>query len=171
MDNYRIKVKIGEHEFEAEGPAEIVQSQFETFKQLIANQPQRINTTEKTAKQAENRRPVTNGGDLELDKICRVEGRVVSLTVKPTSEGDASMLIMLGQKAYRENDTVTASEIKDGLEQSGYRPLRIDRIMQPLADEGSVIRIGQRKGTKYRFTNIGLAKAKTIAEQALEQVS
>ena len=77
---------------------------------------------------------------------------------------------MLGQKAYRDNDTVTSSEIKDGLEQSGYRPIRVDRIMQPLADEGSVIRIGQRKGTRYRFTNQGLVKAKTMAKEALEQV-
>jgi hypothetical protein len=30
MDSYRIKVKVGDHEFEAEGPAEIVQSQFES---------------------------------------------------------------------------------------------------------------------------------------------
>ena len=80
------------------------------------------------------------------------------------------MLKMLGQKTFRENDTVTASEIKDGLEPCGYRPTRIDRIMQPLADEGSVIRIGQRKGTRYRFTNQGIAKAKGLAKTALEEV-
>ena len=170
MDNYRIKVKIGEHEFDAEGPAEIVQSQFETFKELIANQTQPINTTEKAAKQVESGLPPANG-DIQLERICRVDGRVVSLTVKPEAEATAAMLIMLGQKTFRENETVTASEIKDGLGQSGYRIARVDRVMQPLADEGSVIRIGQKKGTRYRFTNQGLAKAKTMAREALEQVS
>ncbi|MGA2859059.1 MAG: hypothetical protein ABSE40_19490 [Candidatus Sulfotelmatobacter sp.] len=171
MENYRIKVKIGEHEFEAEGPAEIVQGQFETFKQLIASQPQRINTTEKTSKQEESGASGASGnGELQLDRICRVEGRIVSLTVKP-EEASAAMLIMLGQKTFRDNETVTSSEIKDGLEHSGYRPGRIDRIMQPLADEGSVIRIGQRKGTRYRFTNPGTAKAKVIAKTAIEQVT
>jgi hypothetical protein len=171
MDNYRIKIKIGEHEFEAEGPVEAVQSQFDMFKQLIANQPQRINTTEKAAKQAELEAAPTRHFDIQLDQICQVSGRVVSLTVKPAAEATAAMLIMLGQKVFRENDTVTASEIKDGLEQSGYRPTRIDRIMQPLADEGSVIRIGQRKGTRYRFTNQGVARAKDLAKTALEEVS
>ena len=86
MESYRIKVKIGEHEFEAEGPAEIVQSQFETFKQLIASQPQRINTTEKAHKQGESGTPPASGnGELQLDRICRVEGRIVSLTVRPFS--------------------------------------------------------------------------------------
>jgi hypothetical protein len=172
MESYRIKVKIGQHEFEAEGPAEIVQSQFDTFKQLIADQPQRINTTEKTPKPAESGASAPAGnGDLKLDRVARVEGRIVSLTVKPEAEATAAMLIMLGQKTFRDNETVTSSEIKDGLEHSGYRPTRIDRIMQPLADEGSVIRIGQRKGTRYRFTNPGIAKAKAIAKTALEEVT
>jgi hypothetical protein len=176
MGTYRIKVKIGEHEFDAEGPAEIVQSQFETFKELIANQSRPINNTGKPAKQVESEAPPAppappTNGNMQLDRICRVQGRVVSLTVKPDAEVTAAMLIMLGQKTFRDNETVTASEIKDGLEQSGYRPTRIDRIMQPLADEGSVIRIGQRKGTRYRFTNQGIAKAKGLAQAALAQVS
>ncbi len=162
MDTYRIKVKIGDHEFEAEGPAEIVQRQFDSFKELIASSP-----TVKAPQQAAS--PAANG-ELELDKICRVDGRVVSLTVKPEGEATAAMLIMLGQNSYRDNQTVTASEIKDGLEQSGYRPGRIDRIMQPLADEGSVIRIGAKKGTRYRFTNQGLARAQMLAKEAQAQV-
>ncbi len=170
MDTHRIKVKVGEHEFEAEGPTEIVQSQFEMFKQLIANQPQPINTTKKATQQAELGAAASGNGDIHLDRICRVTGRVVSLTVKPEAEATASMLIMLGQKTFRDNETVTSSEIKDGLEQSGYRPARIDRIMQPLADEGNVIRIGQRKGTRYRFTNQGITKAKDMARSALEEV-
>ena len=161
METNRLKIKIGEHEFEAEGPAEIVQRQFDTFKELIASQPKQINTTTRAATQA---------GNSELDSILRVDGRVVSLTVRPQSEGTAAMLVMLGQKSYRENETVTASEIKDGLEQSGYRPTRIDRIMQPFCDAGDVIRIGARKGTRYRFTNQGVAKAYAAAKEAREEV-
>jgi hypothetical protein len=161
MESTRIKVKIGEHEFEAEGPTEVVQSQFETFKQLIANPPQQINSSTKPpAKQEQN----------EIRNVSQVNGRVVSLTVKPDSEATAAMLIMLGQKIFRENDTVTASEIKDGLEQSGYRLTRVDRTMQPLCDDGDVIRIGARKGTRYRFTNQGAAKALNAAIEASQLV-
>ena len=167
MDNYRIKVKIGEHEFEAEGPAELVKSQFEDFKEIIANSPrQTAAPAAKPPKPGET--PVS--GELQLDKICSVDGRVVSLTIKPEAESTAAMLIMLAQKTYRANDTVTASEIKDGLEQSGYRPGRIDRLMQPLTEEGSVVRIGAKKGTRYRFTNQGLIKAQTAAKVALATI-
>jgi hypothetical protein len=171
MDNYRLKIKIGEHEFEAEGPEDAVRSQFEAFKELIANPPQPIGATTRPSVQGGNSSSLVGDGDVKLDKICRVEGRVVSLTVKPEAEATAAQLIMLGQKVYRENDTVTASQIKDGLERSGYRPTRIDRIMQPLEEEGSVTRFGQRKGTRYRFTNPGLAKAKNMAKEAIERVS
>lgn len=168
MDNYRIKVKIGEHEFEAEGPAEIVQSQFEAFKEIIANRPHQT-ATSTPAQPKPAGQPAGNDGDLQLEKISKVEGRLVSLTIKPEAEATAAMLIMLAQKAYRNNDTVTASEIKDGLEQSGYRPGRIDRLMQPLTGDGSVVRIGERKGARYRFTNIGLAKATIVAREILAE--
>lgn len=171
MDKYRLKIKIGEHEFEAEGPVEEVRSQFQSFKDIIANTPRQIDTAEKSTNRGEVRVASPGDRNAQLDKICRVDGRVVSLTVKPESEATAAILVMLGQKNYRDNETVTASQIKDGLEQSGYRPGRVDRIMQPLVDEGSVIRIGQRKGTRYRFTNQGLAKARITANEAVGQVS
>ncbi len=38
-DNYRLKIKIGQHEFEAEGPADVVREQFQVFKDLIASAP------------------------------------------------------------------------------------------------------------------------------------
>ena len=48
MENTRIKIKIGNHEFEAEGPSKIVQEQFEAFKQLIASTPQHVAPSLKT---------------------------------------------------------------------------------------------------------------------------
>jgi hypothetical protein len=170
MDSTRIKIKIGEHEFEAEGPAKVVQEQFEAFKQLIAKPPQQAATPSGDTLD-KSIRTRNADGDIPFDKIYKVEKRIVSLTTKPESETYAAMLIMLGQKAYRENETVTASEIKDGLSQSGYRPERINRIMQPLADEGSVVRIGVRKGTRYRFTNQGFSKAQSAAKEAIAKFS
>ena len=35
----RLKMKVGDHEFEAEGPAEIVQAQLALFKEMIAAVP------------------------------------------------------------------------------------------------------------------------------------
>ena len=87
------------------------------------------------------------------------------------SDSAAALLVMFGQKTSRNNDTVTASELRDGLEHSGYRFARVDRLMQPLCDEGLVIKIGTRKGTRYRLTNPGLARATSEAEKAIGLVS
>jgi len=168
MDNYRIKIKVGEHEFEAEGPVEVVQSQLEVFKNLIESVSHQM-PAGKEVGHLEVEVP-NNKEQLPLDKISKVEGRVVSLTIKPEAESTAAMLIMLAQRTYRANDTVTASEIKDGLEQSGYRPGRVDRLMQPLTDDGSVVRIGARKGARYRFTNQGLVKAQAAARDVLATI-
>jgi hypothetical protein len=40
----KIKIRVGDHEFEAEGPVGTVQAQFEAFKELISSVP-RISVT------------------------------------------------------------------------------------------------------------------------------
>jgi len=170
MENTRIKIKIGNHEFEAEGPSKIVQEQFEAFKQLIVSEPQHVAPSPKTPTEAKAHGATLDKETGKLDSICRVEGRVVSLTVKPEAAANGALLVMLGQRIYRESETVTASELIDGLEQSGYTPDRLNRIMQPLADEGSVVRIGKKKGTRYRFTNQGLSKAQAIAKEEIAKL-
>lgn len=39
MDGYKLRVKIGDHEFEAEGPADVVKEQFELWKSLVTSAP------------------------------------------------------------------------------------------------------------------------------------
>jgi hypothetical protein len=173
MDTHRIKIKIGEHEFEAEGPSDVVQRQFEAFKELIASTSKPSNVS--IQRQGNQGKTNQNADSIEaqtvLDKIMKVEGRVVSLTVKPRSESIAALLVLLGHKAYRGQDTVTASEMRDGLEHSGYRFARVDRLMQPLCTEGAVIKIGTRKGTRYRLANPGIVQAEAAVKEAIAQIT
>lgn len=171
MADYKLKIKVGPHEFEAEGPAEAVQSQFEAWKELIATTPRQTNdSTVTNAKQEESQRESTET-PLQLDKIFRAEGRVVSLTAPPNSEQEASLLILLGQRHYRSNESVTGSEVMDGLQQSGYRVPRVDRILEGLATDGLVIRTGMHRATRYRLTNQGLARAQAIAREVIGRVA
>jgi hypothetical protein len=167
METSKIKIKIGQHEFEAEGPTEAVQSQFQAFKDLIAGLPMQKNDTPATSseqgKRPENQEQTKQGGTLNLDRIMRVEGRIISLTARAESENDAVLLLMLGQKNYRSNETVTGNEIMEGLQLSGIRVPRVDRIMDKLATDGMVIRIGAHRATRYRFTNQGVTKALELA--------
>jgi hypothetical protein len=172
MDISKIKIKIGNHEFEAEGPAEIVQSQFETFKDLIALQPAAILPSPPPPEQQipQDQPQAASQPALQLDKIFKVEGRIVSLTAHAGSPDDASLLLMLGQKQFRGNDGVTGQELGDGLEHSGIRVPRVDRIMDKFNKEGLVLKIGLGRASRYRLTNPGLAKAQGVAKDLISNL-
>lgn len=168
-DTYRLKIKIGEHEFEAEGPVEVVQAQFALFKELIAATPQKP-TEHATEATTEEKNSAAQIPHQAIEKIMKAEGRVVSLTAKCDTVDEAVLLILLGQKEFRSNQEVTGSEIMDGLKQSGYQLERVDRITDKLTQDGHIITIGVHRGRRYRLTNQGLARALTVAKEIIATV-
>lgn len=165
-ETYKLRIKIGDHEFSAEGPVDVVQAQFQAFKEMISAVP-----TQPTQQQPEKEK--SNDASLPhlpLEKIIKVEGRVVSLTAKCESVDEAVMLILLGQKEFRNNQEVTGAEIMDGLKQSGYMLGRVDTVLDKLSKEGSTITIGVHRARRYRLTNVGHSKALTIAREVLGTV-
>jgi hypothetical protein len=172
MADYRLKIKIGDHEFEAEGAVEAVQAQFEMFKDLISTLPS--DKAETTTPHALEPPPeviaTASRPQLDVERIFRQDGRVVSITVPPNSETDAVLLVLYGQRHYRKNEAPTGSEILDGMELSGYRAIRIDRILMSLSDEGAVIITGAHRGKRYRLTNQGFTRAEGVVREALAKL-
>jgi hypothetical protein len=167
METNRLKIKIGDHEFEAEGSPEAVQSQFDAFKELIAKVPA---VAPKVVTQPPATPPVSQTETLIFDKIMRIDGRIVSLTARPNALEDSLLLLLLGQRQYRSNDSVTGSEVIDGLEHSGIRVARVDRNLEKLATQGDVIKIGIGRASRYRLTNPGMAKAQAVARDLIAQL-
>ena len=176
-ETQRLKIKVGEHEFEAEGPTEVVQAQLATFHDLIVSIsastiPAAPTVAPPQEKQSAPQEP--NGAvsfpHLPLEKILKVEGRVVSLTAKCDTVDHAVLLILLGQKEFRSNQEVSGSEIMDGLKQSGYILGRVDYTLDKLSSDGNVITIGIRCARRYRLTNQGLKQALNIAKEVLNTV-
>ena len=182
MDNItRLKTKIGEHEFEAEGTAEYVREQFQTWQELVklaatmpaapASQP--APTIGSISGEANGSARVSGtldavNVDSELTKIMRSDGRYISLTGRAASVHDAVLLLLFGQKVMRNNDGVTGGEILAGLASTGgFGTPRLDRILDKLADDGEVMSFGERRGKKYRLTNTGIAKARAIASELI----
>lgn len=173
MEFYKLKIRLGPHEFEAEGPQEAVERQFQAFNELV-----RSLQMKETSAEHETQVKLTENGPKDspakpgkFDKIFRAEGRIISLTAPPKEHKDGALLILLGQKIHRGNDTPTASEIADGLRRSGYNiPGRVDRTLDGFVSEGFLIKTGKRKGTRYRLTNTGLPRAETIAQRVQEMV-
>ena len=169
METTKIKLRIGDHEFEAEGPVEIIQAQFQAFKDIISASPS-ITALQKPPSDGNSQpnKDITLGGPhISIEKIMHVSGRIVSLTALPASIEDAAMLIMLGQKDLRNNLAVTGQEIGDGLAQSGRQVPRVDRVMDKALNEQYILKTGFKRSTRYRLTNQGLSKALAIAKDLI----
>lgn len=172
METTRIKIKIDGHEFDAEGPVETVQAQFEAFSKLVSSLASKT-AESPIAQQVHVPAPKENNGELPhipIEKILHVSGRIVSLTAIPKSATDAALLIMLGQKDLRANISVTGQEIGDGLAQSGREVPRVDRIMDQALKDQHVLKTGVKRGTRYRLTNLGLSKTLGIAKELIESL-
>lgn len=171
MDNYHLKIKVGNHEFEANGPQESVERQFNTWKELIATVPRQRDNIAANTQMQEQAATSSEASPLALDRIMRVEGRVISLTAPPELAPEAVLLILLGQRQFRSNEAVTGSEMMDGLQLSGFRMARVDRLLDSLATGGQVIRSGSHRGTRYRLSNTGLARAQEVARNVLARIA
>jgi hypothetical protein len=169
MDQFKLKIKVGDHEFEAEGPVDVVQAQFAAFRDLVSDIPQRPDSPP-VAEQQPTETLTSALPHIPLQKILKVEGRVVSLTARCDTVDEAVLLILLGQLEIRDNQEVTGAEIMDGLKQSGFSIGRVDKTMDKLAREGNVITMGVHRGRRYRLTNMGKTAALNIAKEVITTV-
>jgi hypothetical protein len=177
---YRLKIKLGQHEFEAEGEAHIVQQQFEAFKALVTAAPQTpppppppdIAFAGSSPETPPPRKDAPPDVDKNISKIMRLDGRIISLTVKTRSTDDAILILLYGQKVLRDNDAVTGAEIMDGIKATGGFGLkRVDRNLEKLGEASDVIVMGENRKKRYRLTNTGLAKARQIASDLIATVA
>jgi hypothetical protein len=176
---YRMRLKIGAHEFEAEGPVNVVQEQVKRFMDLIASLPSDVvahpyyeQKNSEIPTPAIVATPAVPADVTTLGRIMKLDNRTISLTARPTSAGDAVLLLLLGQKMLRENDAVTGGEVMAGIAATGGLAIpRVDRLLEKMAREGDVIVIGEHRAKRYRLTNTGLAKARQITNDLLAIVA
>lgn len=182
MENYRLRIKIGDCEFEAEGSQEIVERQFSEFKELLKSPPvsnhQESNNNGGGANEGNAPKLITPVffATNQYWKTFKFDEKrnLLSLSIKPmgdAAQADAILLLLFGYKFLKEQDEVIVTQLKDGLEQSGFSVNRIDRVIAPYVRSLFVIKTGKAKGGRYRLTNSGTTKAQTLANQLIELVS
>lgn len=176
MDTYKLRVKIGSHEFEAEGPPKDVKAQFEAWKELIGSLPIA------TGSEAGGKLPPyvtevkTREGYTAPWDIFRVDDKrkLVTLRVHPSGENkdaDAALLTLYGYKQALQQDEVPVTKLKESMEVSGLRPERIDRTLGVHMKTGLIMKTGRAKGGKYRLTNTGFNSADAMARSLFEQLA
>ena len=125
MEGYRLKIKVGPHEFEAEGSEQSVSEQFKEWKQLIetvaalTSSPQGQGSGE--AGEGDDGHESTPG---ELPSIFRLDRRrrLVSLAWHPTGdrrEADALLLLIYGFARAFEQEDVAVTSLKEAMATSG----------------------------------------------------
>ena len=168
-DLAKLRVKIGLHEFEAEGPHGVVAAHFKTWQQLIAPPP--AAPPPATAPSA-SPAPMPAALDIFAADPAR---RLVTLRVYPTGKNqhaDAAFLILYGYHECLPTDgqAVDVTRLKAALAASGYRNARIDRTLASHVSAGSVAKVGHRRGSTYQLTTAGYQRAAAMA-RALQATS
>ncbi len=165
MTDLRVKIKYGIHEFEAEGSVDAVERQVEAFKHFVEPPPVPPPAPEQSIQEKASE---------PLEKLLRVQGRVVSLTTE-TNVSEGVLEIMLGYRRFLNMENVSGREIMEGLRKSGFRIPRADSILAKHAKTGLVITWGKQRNRRYRLTTDGILHAEQIARalitKALERES
>lgn len=172
MTLHKIKMKVGPHEFEAEGDKDSVQEQLRLWSDLIkAASPQEpivqptINQTKETSVQ-ENQ---IDNLDQNLNKLFIVDEKNHALTLKylPFSkekEAEAFLILLFGYKKILDKDELLVTELKRSLEKSGVAVARVDRLASRFVADRMVLKRGSGKGSRYAISNTGMARSLEIAQ-------
>ena len=159
MSKSRIKIKFSEHEFEVEGPAELVKSQFAVFRRLVW--PDSWPDPTETQAQAATETTEIALSEPPFPKMCLRQGRFLYLKV-PAKVEDAVLLVMFAQKEFRKNENVTGGEIMGGLRRSGIRIRRADSLVTKHESAGNIAIKGSGRTRRYQLTDQGADRAQQL---------
>ncbi|MGH9545082.1 MAG: hypothetical protein ACRD23_07685 [Terriglobales bacterium] len=168
MENYKLHIKVGPHEFQGEGPEDTVKKNFEDWKSMIASI-----TVMENVKSASGQSPVGGNVSAPLDgphasRLFLLDDKkgLVTLRVLPRGEDrlpDAALLILLGFRQLKDQDEVLVTQLKPALKQSGCGDKRVDSVVGKYLRDGLINKGGIAKGGRYSLTNSGIEKATSLA--------
>jgi hypothetical protein len=182
MEPYKLRIKIGPHEFEAEGPKDAVVEQFEAWTAIITSpeslrHPVSPTTPDTTPPGFEGPLSSEVGpfSPADLLKIFNIDDKrkLVTLRHLPIGEDrhrEAVLLTLYGFLRCGNTDEVMVTKLKSALEAAGSAPDRIDRVAEPYRQDGLLVKGGSGKGGKYRLTNTGKSRAEELIRRQLEHL-
>lgn len=183
----KLKIKIGLHEFEAEGPETYVNAKFDEFKALCASAPAPAQSPAQFAlgaaqgKGASDSTPKPPPPPDALREIFSVNEtkRTVSLRVLPeltangksAQVGEAMLLILYGYRKFFQVDEVGAMDMASAIRDSGLgQGARVDLANRSLTSDGLATKNGAGRGLNYRITNKGTIKAEALLNELFSKI-
>jgi hypothetical protein len=165
MSELRVKIRYGDHEFELEGAADAVERQLEAFRLFLSPPPPPLEKETKTEESDVKKAPPR----VALEKIMRVRGPIYSLSFAAKVD-EATLIILLGQRTFRQNDNVSGTEIMEGLRESGIRVRRVDTVLTKHIRTGIVVAMGRHRRRRYRLSMEGIEQAQQIARALIAKI-
>lgn len=160
--NHRIKMKLGDAEFEAEGTEESVKAQYESFLAALERRAAELPPALSAVPRSFDDSLMNRIFELRPDDLVTLK----TLPKGKAKEADSLLLILYGYRKLRNEERVLATHL---LRASAHSGVRIYRPAHALAQhEDYLIRSGQKKGSTYALNNRGVAKAEEIAAKIFE---
>jgi hypothetical protein len=162
----RLRMKIDSHEFEAEGPSEVVLAQLQTWGQLTGLSS-RIPAGEIAAP------PAAAGPDPFVSQLFAVDAAQQLVTLRASLHGrqrnaNAALLLLFGFATISpagNGQEITPTRLAAAMHASGYPLERVDRALRPYLAAGLVHRSGRRKQPAYTLTAAGQRHAAALAHR------
>jgi hypothetical protein len=180
----KVKLSVGGHTFEAEGPEAAVAHRFDLWHGLVeralqAGQRPALDAPAEPgaadARAGASSSPAPPADEIPPDQLTKLfhfdERRGLVLLRIPIQEtADVALTTLYAFRAMREMDEVTAVKLAEAMSQAGHGVVRLDRPLAQHIRERLIIATGQRRGRRYRLTATGLARARRILDEHLEQL-
>ncbi len=172
---HRLRIKIGNAEFDAAGSEESVKAQYSAFLEALKAAPPSTgtHTPPPFAPSPGGAQPTPDQPNVLIDanavRAFTVRGESVSLNALPRTENpaaDAILLLLWGYEHFKQQTSVPSTTLADSARSSGLDLDRVDRSLAP--QNRYFMRAGSRKGTRYSLNNPGRTHAAALL-QALYQ--
>lgn len=190
----KIKIKIGNAEFEAEGPTDLLRDQFDRFMAvvekigsspaqavaapaavLVPATPSSSSNPPAPAANATNgggngaEPPAAPVGEDLLSRLFKRDGDGVSLLALPRTDdaaADALVALLYGYQRIANRGAVTGLALMRAARQSGVSIPRVDTVIAKR--EEYVLAAGSRRGRVYSLNNRGMQYAEGVLRRTLE---
>lgn len=181
--NAKLRVKVGDAEFDAEGPPDLIKEQYQAFLEAVRAspaptpaqpaalmQPAPQPGTAGTASNGVSTPPADQMLSAMLKRVFRDAGPVISLLALPKSknaEADALLLLLYGYQELRKGEyPVTGVRLMQAAKQSGLHQIkRADRTIS--MNEPYIMAAGAHRGRKYSLNNQGVTRAEEIIREII----
>jgi hypothetical protein len=190
-DTTKLRLKVGPHEFEAEGPEEVVAKYLAIWRDAINRPPDapaepEIRAISPTVGDGTPQPdapsppdPLIDPEGVPKDRLARLVVfddrrqmyRLRVIPIGPDAVGDAVLVLLYGALKLRGEDEMLATRLVGALQGSGMTVERVDRDAAMHMRERWVTRYGVGKGGRYRLTSTGMLRAKDVAEALLGQIA